>query len=192
MIAAAAERGVRPGEIMEDRLQALRMKEELTDEEMRELVRLSKPETFKTGPNLLTLGVTDVDIFFKNFKEGEFRAKKAREAGCYMEVISLRLQHMELWLRMFWVVRNKGARIFDPDDKRSFGTILKDCKALGLDGALVVRMERFNQSRIDAIHKYLLGATDYEGMQAECGEHQGLDAAVRDWILKEIGIPWTA
>ena len=77
---------------------------------------------------------------------------------------------------------------FEADDKRPFGAILKDCKAAGPDGDLVARLERFNEDRIDAIHKYLLGATDYEGMRAACVEHQGLDVAMRDWILKEVGV----
>jgi hypothetical protein len=45
----------------EDRLKELRAKETLTDEEMNELIRLSPPSSFKTGPNLKTMGVVDVD-----------------------------------------------------------------------------------------------------------------------------------
>jgi hypothetical protein len=177
---------------MEDRLSELREKEELTHAEMLELVRLSPVGTFGTAPNALTLGVTDLSQFVYNFREGPERSKKAFEAGCYMEVLSLRLQHIELWLRMFWVVRNKGRRIFESTDKRSFGVILKDCADIGLEPDLCARLERFNQSRINAIHKYLLGATDYDAMKDTCVENKGLDVDVQKWVMKEIGVPWVA
>lgn len=175
---------------MEDRLTELKEKEELTHEEMLDLMRLSPPATFKKGPNLLTLGVVDLLQFITNFQEGPERSKKAFEAGCYMEVLSLRLQHIELWLRMYWVARNNNGQIFEVTDKRPFGAILKDCKKIGLDETLTVRLERFNQSRIDAIHKYLLGVTDYDGMRDACIENKGLDTEVREWVMNEIGVPW--
>ncbi len=56
----------------------------------------------------------DIRKAFDNLKAGPSRAKHALEQGCYLEVISLRLQHAELWLRMFWVVKNKRGRIFEP------------------------------------------------------------------------------
>lgn len=176
---------------MKSRLSDLKEKETLTHEEMLELVRLSPPGAFKTGPNLLTLGVVDVNQFYSNFKEGPERAKKAFEAGCYMEVLSLRLQHIELWLRMFWVAGNKDGRIFESTDRRPFGAILKDCEKVGLAPNLVARLDGFNASRIDAIHKYLLGVTDYNGMREACVENTGLDTEVREWVMKEIGVPWT-
>ena len=176
---------------MQDRLSELRSKEQLTHEEMLELVRLSPAGTFKNGPNLLTLGIVDLGRFDANFREGSKRSKKAIEAGCYMEVISLRLQHMELYLRMFWVARNKKGLIFEDNDKRTFGVILADCKRIGLVPELAERLGRFNKSRIDAIHRYLLGATDYEAMRDACTENKGLDSELREWVMNEIGIPWT-
>jgi hypothetical protein len=159
---------------------------------MLELVRLCPPRTFKTLPNLLTIGVADLDQFYSNLQEGPERSKKALDAGCYMEVLSLRLQHIELWLRMFWVARNKGRHIFESTDKRSFGVILKDCADIGLDPDLCARLRHFNQSRIDAIHKYLLGATDYDAMKDACMKNKGLDVDVREWVMNEVGVPWVA
>src|SRR5918911_288518 len=172
----------------EKRLEELKSKEVLTDEEMNELIRLSSPGSFKTGPNLKTMGVVDVDRAFENYKEGPERSRHALENGCYLEVISLRLQHIELWLRMFWVARNKKGKIFDPNDKRPFGVIINDCANLGFRPDLIVRMKEFNEHRINAIHKYLLGATDYNELKKVCEENTGLDMEVGEYVRNEVGI----
>ena len=86
----------------EQRLKELRGKKTLTDSEKQELIQLSPSGTFKSGPNLLTIGVTDFDKAFKNFKEGPERSRHALKNGCYLEVISLRLQHAEFWMRLFY------------------------------------------------------------------------------------------
>src|SRR3972149_1552452 len=172
----------------EDRLKELRAKETLTDEEMNELIRLSPPNPFKTGPNLKTMGVVDVDQAFENYKEGAERSKHAFENGCYLEVISLRLQHIEFWLRMFWVARNKKGKIFDPNDKRTFGVIISDCANLGFRPDLVVQMKEFNEHRKNAIHKYLLGATNYDELKKVCEANTGLDREVWEYVQNEVGL----
>ena len=47
----------------EKRLAELKMKDTLTDAEMEELIQLSPSGTFKSGSNLFTIGVIDVDNF---------------------------------------------------------------------------------------------------------------------------------
>lgn len=76
---------------LSQRLYELRQKSTLTDAEMSELVQLSPEGTFKTGPNLLDLGVVDLEQFHTNLVQIGDRATRAFEAGCYVEVISLRL-----------------------------------------------------------------------------------------------------
>jgi hypothetical protein len=170
------------------RLDELRGKETLTNEEMKELIKLSQTGAFKKGPNMLTMGVTDVRRAFENFKEGPARTRHALENGCYLEVISLRLQHSEFWLRMFWVNKNKDRKIFDPDDKRTFGKIIQDCYDLGFRSDLIDRLRQFNQHRINAIHKYLLGFTDYDELQQVCETSKGLDGEVGEYVRNVIGI----
>jgi hypothetical protein len=170
------------------RLEALRAKETLTDEEMKELIPLSPSGTFKTGPNLIAMGVVNVDMAFGNFKEGPDRTKHALEQGCYLEVISLRLQHAELWLRMFWVAKNQQGRIFEPDDRRTFGAIINDCSNLGFRQDLITRLREFNQHRINTIHKYLLGATGYAELRLVCETSTGLDGEVGEYVRNEVGI----
>lgn len=157
---------------------------------MRELVQLSPQGSFKTGPNLLDLGVVDLKQFHANLCEIGERAKHAFEAGCYVEVISLRLQFYDLLLRMFWVAKNGKGKIFAPDDKRMFGGLIEDCNVLGLDPTLVERLRDFNRARIEAIHKYALGSTGYDALKHQCEIHQGLGRDLRIWVWNEIGEPW--
>ena len=135
------------------------------------------------------LGVVDIEKAVQNFEEGPARAMHAMKNGCYMEVISLRLQHAEFWLRMFWVAKNGSGKIFDPKDRRMFGGIIKDCAKLGFRQDLVDRLKRFNEGRIDAIHKYLLGATDYGELQKVCDDSTGLDGEVGEYVRREVGLP---
>jgi len=171
----------------DDRLAELKDKEELSDAEMEELVRLSPPGSFLAGPAFSSLGMIDVDKAFENLKEGPARSQRAWENGSYLEVISLRLQHAELWLRMFWVAKNRRGRIFDPNDKRTFGMIINDCKNLGFDASLINRLKDFNENRVDAIHKYLLGGTDYDELKTACEASKGLDKEVGEYVWKEVG-----
>jgi hypothetical protein len=175
----------------EKRLAELGKLETLTDAEMQELVRLRPSGTFKTGPNLLTLGVVDLEQAFLNYKEGAARSHHAYSAGCFIEVISLRLQHMDFWLRSFWVARNHKGKIFDAADKRTFGVLVTDCEKLGFEFSLVERMRSFNSARVSSIHKYLLGAIRYEDLKPVCDAHKGLDADVGGYVREQIGIPWT-
>ena len=170
------------------RLEELRNKEALTDDEMAELIRLSPPGTFKKGPNLTTMGIVDIGRAFDNLKEGPSRTKHALDQGCYIEVISLRLQHAELWLRMFWVVKNRRKHIFESNDKRTFGAIVNDCSSLGFRSDLILRLRDFNQHRINAIHKYLLGVTDYNEFKNVCIKSTGLDGEVGEYVRNEVGI----
>jgi hypothetical protein len=139
------------------RLKQLRSKETLTNDEMNELVRLS-PEGMLSLPNMETLGVTDFGMAFQNLKEGAERTRNAFDNGCYLEVISLRLQHIEFWLRIFWVAKNGKRKIFEADDKRTFGTITNNCSDLGFNTDLISKLNSFNSYRINAIHKVYSGS----------------------------------
>lgn len=108
---------------------------------------------------------------------------------CYMEVISLRLQHSEFWLRLYYVAKNQKGRIFESSDKKTFGVIINDCKKIGFRKDLIDRLEDFNKQRINAIHKYLLGGTDYDELKKVCFRSNGLDKEVGKYVRNDIGIP---
>jgi hypothetical protein len=174
----------------EKRLAELKNKEVLTDAEINELMVLSPSGTFKSGPNLLTIGIKNLTSFVDNLNVGGEISRKAFEQGFYIETISLRLQHIEIYLRMYFVVKNRKGKIIDADsDKRTFGNFINDCKTLNFDETLIGELVEFNNFRIKAIHKYLLGEIAYSDLKDVCIRTKGLDARVREYVFKEIGIP---
>ena len=171
------------------RLDELKSKETLTDKEMNELVALSPKGTFKSMPNILDAGVVDLKQFIENYREGAKRSRLAFENGCFIEVISLRLQHSELWLRTYYISKNKSGKIFEDNDKRTFGMIINDCSQLGFDPNLILRLKEFNKYRVDAIHKFLLGVTNYDALRFVCEQTKGLDFEVSKYVCEQVGIP---
>lgn len=174
---------------MNYRLDELQQKEELTTAEMDELVRLSPKGRFMLLPQLQHIGVVNIQKSMSNLQDGAAKSKHALQQGCFIEVIALRTQHAEFWLRMFWAAKNTNGKIFAPSDKRTFGVIINHCIALGLPQELGDRLQAANQHRIDAVHKYLLGETDYAALGEACTANQGLDADVRAFVVMAIGQP---
>ena len=174
---------------MNERLQELQGKEELTTAEMDELIKLSPSGRFMLLPQLQNIGITNIQRSFSNLEAGPARSRHALQQGCFIEVLALRAQHAEYWLRMFWAAKNKNGKVFAPSDKRTFGVIISDCIALGLPQDLGDRLQAANQDRIDAVHRYLLGETDYAALGAACTANEGLDADVRAFVVKAIGQP---
>jgi hypothetical protein len=67
--------------------------------------------------------------------------------------------------------------------------IIGDCKRLGFAENLIEELQEFNKKRIDAVHKYLLGVTDYEALREACDLFLGLDSKVREFVISSIGVP---
>lgn len=156
---------------------------------MDELADLLPEGEMKSLPNLLALGITNIEGHIRNYIEGGNISRLAYEHGFYIETISLRLQHIELYLRMFYVAKNKAGKIIDPDlDKRTFGSFINDCKNLGFKQQLIDEMNQFNSHRINAIHKFLMGEIQYDYLKTVCDDTTGLDERVRNYVINEIGI----
>lgn len=134
------------------------------------------------------LGIVSVEQAVTNIAELMTRADRAVELGCYIEAMSLRLQHMELWLRIYWIARNGTGRLFESDDRRTFGQIITDCERVGFDTDLVRLMRAFNLHRTRAIHKFILGATDYEHLRVICARYTALPARVGVFTRKSLGV----
>lgn len=134
------------------------------------------------------LGIVSVQQAVANIAELMTRAERAFELGCYIETMSLRLQHMELWLRIFWIARNGTGRLFEPDDRRTFGQIIADCETVGFDTDLVRLMRAFNLHRTRVIHKFILGATDYEHLRVICARYVALPAQVGEFTRRTLGL----
>lgn len=111
-----------------------------------------------------------------NFDELSFRIAQATEAGCVIEVISLRLQVMDFWLRVFF--DNRAPRDLKRD--REFGRLLRQCFDLGLPESLYVPLIAFNKQRIDAVHGYVIGSTSYEILEPVSAD---ADRLLRDLVI---------
>lgn len=134
------------------------------------------------------LGIVNVQQAISNIAELMIRAERACELGCYIEAMSLRLQHMEFWLRIFYIARNGSGRLFEADDRRTFGQIVADCERTGFDAELVRLMRAFNLHRTRAIHKFILGATDYERLRVICARYVALPARVGVFTRSALGL----
>ena len=170
------------------RLVELEAKDSLTDAEMQELIML-KPGKIVELPGLQTIGVSDLNQAMANLVEIANRSKHALQHNCYIVVISLRLQHIEVFLRIYWVAQNRYGKIYTTGDKRTFGQVIEDCASVGMRKELVTALKEFNRHRINVIHKYLLGATNYEQLRAVCEQHANLVQDISLYVAAEIGKP---
>jgi len=157
-----------------------------------ELVDVAPAGTFTALPKVVHLGVSDVKQFLANTYEVTDRHRHAVEVGCYLEVIALRTQHMELWLRMYWVVKNRKGKLFEPGGRLTFGDVIDRCEQSGLDSELVKDLRAFKQVRNDAVHNYILGDIAYEELLQAASDHKDLDSRVVDTVTREIARPATA
>jgi hypothetical protein len=112
----------------------------------------------------------------RNFDELSSRINHATAAGCVIEIISLRLQVIDFWLRVFFSNRAPSGQARE----REFGRLLKQCFDLGLSDAIYRRLKAFNKQRIDAIHGYVVGSTSYDALKAVAVES---DVLLRDVVV---------
>jgi hypothetical protein len=92
----------------------------------------------------------------------------AKAARCFIEVLSLRLQYLDVWLRVFFEnTPHHGRR------KREFGWLLEQCLNQGLDKKLYDRIARFNEDRVKAIRGYLIGLTTYAEIEKNSARFRG-------------------
>jgi hypothetical protein len=161
----------------------------LSDEDMRRIIEEQPHGPIRQGPNLMSVGVTNLEGFVRNLAEGAKHSRRAMRLGCYVEVISLRLQHTELWLRLYWVAKNRKRKTIPPGENGpTFGAMIHRCKELGFRADLIERLSEFNDDRKKAIHHYLMGDIQYSDLKQYCQRSEGLDGDVREYVISEIGI----
>lgn len=111
------------------------------------------------------------------------RIDAAINAGCFIEALSLRLQIVDFWLRIYFRnTRNEGEQ-----RRREFGRLLDQCKKLGLDNSLFTKLKEFNNHRVDAIHGYVIGKTTYEALKPIVAESKKLSSETIAWVLENCG-----
>jgi len=164
----------------------------MSRELLQEMLDLAPEDaTFLALPNAADLGVNDIEGFLANSYDIHDRHRHALDSDCFIEAIAIRVQHIELWLRMYWVRENSGGGVYSPQDKRTFGVIINECAAIGLPQDLEKDLRAFNDVRIDAVHKYLLGDTDYQQLKAAAVAFEQLDSRTVDFVMSKISRPAT-
>lgn len=106
-------------------------------------------------------GVQDyIQQHFKNHDDIKNKIRNAINSNCFIELISLRLQIIDYWLRIF--LENSTPEI---KRDREFGRLIKQAKNAGLPQQIYNKLEDFNNTRIAAIHGFAIGTTSYEQIQ---------------------------
>lgn len=103
----------------------------------------------------------DIHQHIKNLRQISDRIQHAQEHGCLLEVIDLRFQTIDFWLRIYFVNRAPCGS----QRPKEFGRLLNECHQRGLKGALHGELVGFNKKRIDACHGFVVGRTDYERLE---------------------------
>ncbi len=171
------------------RIAELRELETLTVSEVEELMELSAVDRLLELPKITDYGVTDLAAAVRNLGEVAIRAANAERAGFALEALSLRLQHADLWLRIFWVAKNGTHTVYPTNEGKMFGALITECERLGLEPYAVRRLRAFNTKRVEAIHKFLLGAISYAAIQDTCAEYRDLPSLVGHVVSQQLGLP---
>lgn len=123
-----------------------------------------------------------VEQSMNNRNELVARVWHARNSYCLIEVISLRIQYLDRWLRIYYEnVPHQEPR------EREFGRLLKQCLKLGLEKSLYDRIQKFNKKRVHAIHGYVLGSIAYEELYVVVAESDGLSEALEEFVILNAG-----
>jgi hypothetical protein len=170
------------------RLAELRAKPSLSDDEFAELVRLSPPGSHVQLPHLNLAGLQDLEQALANVLGIGDRTKHAFDAGFYVEVIALRSQSAELFLRLYLAAKAQPPTPFHPDDRRPLGVLIGDAEKVGFDADCVRALRAFNNDRRAGLHRFLLGAASYECLRQVCEASAELTKQVAHAIGRELGV----
>jgi hypothetical protein len=153
------------------------------DLELFRRVETEPPGTFKLYHAVGT-GVEDrIHQHLKNIDELKERIKRCVATGCLIEVISIRLQIIDYWLRIYFV--NHPAS--KPPRRKEFGALVNQCHELGLSDELYDRLQAFNKHRVNAIHGHVVGATSYDILDPVATESDGLLKDVVQFVVMNSG-----
>ncbi|WP_422419180.1 hypothetical protein [Pseudomonas sp. GZD-222] len=145
-----------------------------------EAMKSSPPKTFKLFR--ATEDNPQVEQSMSNMDTVASKIQHARSANCLIEVISLRLQFIDVWLRIYFSNTEQTEK-----REREFGRLLKQCFKAGLDKDLYDLILQFNKHRVDAIHGYLIGVTSYEVLSRVIDESDGLAERLAEFVLLNCG-----
>jgi hypothetical protein len=118
-----------------------------------------------------------------NYDEIASRIAHAVQSECLIEVVSLRLQVMDYWMRVYFSNRASEGQTRE----REFGRLLRQCLDLAMPQALYARLIDFNKKRIDAIHGYVVGNTSYSALRKVAADCESLLRDVVIFVVKNGG-----
>ncbi len=124
-----------------------------------------------------------INTHLSNLQGISERIQIAIDLGFHIEVLSLRLQIIDFWLRIYY--RNK--RPEGEQRQREFGRLIDQCKNLGFNTDLATKLKDFNSHRVKAIHGYVIGKTTYEVLAPVVGESKSLSSETIAWVLENCG-----
>jgi hypothetical protein len=125
-----------------------------------------------------------IEQHMKNHEIFGLRIKHAKDVGCWIEVISIRLQVIDYWLRVYFVNKAPVGYI----RRKEFGRLLNQCREFGLGINLFNKLRVFSENRINAIHGFIVGRTDYENLKDVVFESESLISETIIRVLENSGV----
>lgn len=154
-----------------------------TTTQIKQALSSHPPGTFKLFRGAGTGADENIEVHLKNLVDVGRRIDKAIRTECYVEVISLRIQIVDYWLRVYFV--NKA--MAGVKRQREFGRLLEQCKELGFNAQLFDELKTFNLHRINAIHGYVIGKIEYNGLEKITLESKAISARTIMFVLLNCG-----
>lgn len=148
---------------------------------------ISDNHEFIILPNAKNIGIIDVNKSIENLSIIVERAKKAFENQFYIEFISLKIQYLEYYLKIYWVTKNPDNKILDETTIKHFGTLINECEIYGFEPVLINKIKDFNSARVKAIHKFLMGATSEAELRIVCEKYLKLGTELYKYVIDECG-----
>lgn len=106
-------------------------------------------------------------LAIKKLAEVDKKIKLSFENNFYLEWLSLLLIKTEFWLRVYLFNKNQYANKNILNDQLSFGTLINECKGVGLKKEIVKGIKKLNSARIRYIHNFIKYDFDYDEVKVE-------------------------
>ena len=138
-------------------------------------------------PNAKNIGIIDANKSMENLSIIVERAKSALKQGFYIEFISLKIQYLEFYLKIYWVSKNPKNKVLDESVQKFFGSLINECESFGFDIDLIDKIKDFNSSRVKAIHKFLMGGTTENELKIVSDKYSKLGNELYEYVISECG-----
>ncbi|MFT5251227.1 MAG: hypothetical protein ACI87N_000201 [Flavobacteriales bacterium] len=138
-------------------------------------------------PNAKNIGIIDFNKSLENLSIIIQKGKSALEQGFFIEFISLKIQYLEFYLKIYWVSKNPNNEILDENSRKFFGTLIQECKDYGFETSLIEKISAFNKERVKSIHKFLMGGITESELNSFCIENSKLGNELYNYVLDECG-----